>query len=328
MNEESTPTQDTPTEDRLYWDGRGDLYDWLIQHDLHPRRTPKGYSVRCLNHYHDDRSNSAQIFTNDLWWACYACGERHPLIKDLGSRLLRGLGQRGAGYRNANYGAYTARYNWNDPYDHGDYSIKQYRKGVQVGHNYYDYWLTLEPPREAIKDIPAAFLAALGWRVLPSDNPLHLPQGIFIPAWNTDRTAIPFCQVRHPDGSSRRFSFPSGEEPLAFGYESLSRAKKFVAFTEGSSDRATLELAGIPTIAIPSAASGAILRRMGKWATDNNKILVACSDNDEAGSKLLKSLDGVAPYIDARPQGYKDYNEMYRAEGMSAIERSIGWLKS
>ena len=104
--------------------------------------------------------------------------------------------------------------------------------------------------------------------------------------------------------------------------------KKFLAFTEGNSDRATLELAGIPTIAIPSAASGAILRRMGEWATSNNKILVACSDNDKAGSKLLKSLDGVAPYIDARPQGYKDYNEMYQAEGMAAIERSIGWLKN
>lgn len=323
MNEESTPTQD-----RLYWDGRGDLFDWLVRNDLHPRHTPKGYSVRCLNHYHDDHSNSAQIFTNDLWWTCYACGERHPLIKDLGSRLLRSLGQERSGYRNANYGTYTARYNWNDPYDYGDYSIKQYRKGVQVGHNYYDYWLTLEPPREAIKDIPAAFLASLGWRVLPSNNPLHLPPGIFIPAWNTDRTAIPFCQIRHADGFDRRFSFPSGEEPLAFGYESLSRAKKFLAFTEGNSDRATLELAGIPTIAIPSAASGAILRRMGEWATSNNRILVACSDNDKAGSKLLKSLDGVAPYIDARPQGYKDYNEMYQAEGMSAIERSIGWLKN
>ena len=323
MNEESTPT-----EDRLYWDGQGDLYDWLVRNDLHPRHTPKGYSVRCLNHYHDDHSNSAQIFTNDLWWTCYACGERHPLIKDLGGRLLRSLGQKGSGYRNANYGTYLTRYNWNDPYDYGDYSIKKYRKGVQVGHNYYDYWLTLEPPREAIKDIPAAFLASLGWRVLPSDNPLHLPGGIFIPAWNTDRSAIPFCQVRHADGFDRRFSFPSGEEPLAFGYESLSRAKKFLAFTEGNSDRATLELAGIPTIAIPSAASGAILRRMGEWATSNNRILVACSDNDTAGSKLLKSLDGVAPYIDARPQGYKDYNEMYQAEGMSAIERSIGWLKN
>ena len=98
MNEESTPTQD-----RLYWDGRGDLFDWLVRNDLHPRRTPKGYSVRCLNHYHDDHSNSAQIFTNDLWWTCYACGERHPLIKDLGGRLLRSLTSERAGYRNVNY---------------------------------------------------------------------------------------------------------------------------------------------------------------------------------------------------------------------------------
>lgn len=301
-------------EERLYWDGNGDLHTWLCQNDLHPRPTPKGYSVRCLNRYHDDKSNSAQIFTNDLWWACYACGERHPLVKQSKSMARR----------SETWG--NVRENWLDPYDHGDYRIKRREEGGGVECDYYDYWLTLEPLDAGVRDLPKTLLLQLGWRKLPDNNDLGLPAGIFIPAWDANRSHIPFCQVRHPAGADRRFSFPSGAKPMVFGFESLSRMGKYVPFTEGNSDRATLELAGIPALAIPSAANGALLTNMARWCRKNGKIPVACSDNDKAGSKLLKSLDGVTPYIDMRPLGFKDYNEMYRIKGLAAVKERLSWL--
>lgn len=305
---------------RLYWDGVGDLWEWLKANGLHPHKTPKGFSIRCLNTYHNDKSNSAQVFENDFWWVCYACGERHPLIRR--SNLSEEHARRTAKC------SVVHGQSWSDPYDFGDYSIKRRGEGDRVMCDYRDYWLTLEPITNGVKGLPAAILNSLGWRTLPDQNELKLPAGIFIPAWNTSRDVIPFFQVRHDkDKVGRRFSFPTGSEPMVFGFESLQKCKKYVPFTEGNSDRATLELAGIPAIAIPSAASGNLVRKLAEWCVKNGKIPVACCDNDKPGEKLLRTLDGVAPYIDIRPpQLYKDYNEMFMKEGLEPVKERLQWL--
>ena len=270
-----------------------EIYEKAMAMGLNPRRTPKGFSIRCPRH--EDRRNSAIVFKNDGWAACLAsCGRWNFM---------------GANYKPSE----------------DNYQVKAREEEDTVVVDYYDYWLSLDPLDEGIKGIPASTLNKLGWRKLPGGNQLHLPAGIFIPAFNASRTRIPFCQVRHLEGD-RRFSFPSRVKPLAFGMESVQQFTKYVAFTEGNSDRAVLEAAGIPAIAIPSGSSGKLLRSIGEWAVRENLLMVAVSDNDAVGDKLLRSLDGVAPYIDARVSKYKDIGEMYEAEGKEAVRKEYSWL--
>ena len=271
-----------------------EIYEKAMAMGLNPRRTPKGFSIRCPRH--EDRRNSAIVFKNDGWAACLAsCGRWNFM---------------GTNYKPSE----------------DNYQVKAREEEDTVVVDYYDYWLSLDPLDEGIKGIPASTLNKLGWRKLPGGNQLHLPAGIFIPAFNASRTRIPFCQVRHLEGD-RRFSFPSRVKPLAFGMESVQQFTKYVAFTEGNSDRAVLEAAGIPAIAIPSGSSGKLLRSIGEWAVRENLLMVAVSDNDAVGDKLLRSLDGVAPYIDARVSKYKDIGEKLEAEGISSIVREYSWLR-
>lgn len=269
------------------------IYQKASAEGLQPRRTPKGYSIICPKH--EDRHHSAIIFSNDGFAACFAgCGRWN--------------------YMGTNYKPSKE-----------NYEVKQRQDEDRISVDYFDYWLSLDPLDEDVKGIPAAYLNSIGWRKLPSDNQLRLPPGIFIPAFNGSRTRIPFCQVRHLSGD-RRFSFPSRVKPLAFGMEVLGSVQKYVAFTEGNSDRAVLQMAGIQTIGIPSGASGSILRSLGEWAREHRVILVAVSDNDPVGDSLLRSLDSVATYIDARPIGYKDINDMYQDVGIDGIRKEYGWL--
>lgn len=270
------------------------IYEKAMEMGLNPRRTPKGFSIRCPRH--EDRRNSAIVFSNDGWCACMAgCGRWNFM----GAR--------------------------NTP-NKDNYEVKQRQTESFLEVDYYDYWLSLETLDEDIKGIPANALNKLGWRKLPRNNQMGLPPGVFIPAFGASRTTIPFAQVRHLSGD-RRFSFPSRVKPLAFGMESTERFQRYVPFTEGNSDRAVLEMAGIPALAIPSGASGAILRSVGEWANSKGLILVAVSDRDAVGDSLLHNLDGTAPYIDARPIGYKDVNDMYQDKGIEHIEREYSWLK-
>ena len=271
-----------------------EIYEKAMAMDLNPRRTPKGFSIRCPRH--EDRRNSAIVFKNDGWAACLAsCGRWNFM---------------GNNYKPSE----------------DNYQVKAREEEDTVVVDYYDYWLSLDALDEGIKGIPASTLNKLGWRKLPGGNQLHLPPGIFIPAFDASRTGIPFCQVRHLEGD-RRFSFPSKVKPLAFGMESIQQFTEYVVFTEGNSDRAVLEAAGIPAIALPSGSSGRLLRSIGEWAVRKNLLMVAVSDNDAVGDKLLRSLDGVAPYIDARVSKHKDIGEKLEAEGLASIVKEYAWLR-
>lgn len=270
------------------------IYEKASSLGLNPRPTPKGYSIRCPKH--SDRRNSAIVFKDDGFAACLAgCGRWNFM------------------------GTYIAPREEN-------YQVKEREDEDNLVVDYYDYWLSLSPLDEGIKGLSANVLNSLGWRKLPSNNQMGLPPGIFIPAFSPSRTSIPFAQVRHTSGD-RRFSFPPRVKPLAFGMESTEKFQRYLPFTEGNSDRAVLEAAGIPAIALPSGASGRLLRSVGEWAIRQGLLLVAVSDNDAVGDKLLHSLDGTAPYVDARVEGYKDIGEMFEAEGLAAIERRYSWLR-
>ena len=100
-----------------------------------------------------------------------------------------------------------------------------------------------------------------------------------------------------------------------------------MVFTEGNTDRATLELAGIHAVALPSGSSGKLLRHLADYAREAGKTLVAISDNDAVGDKLLDSLNGYSPYIDAGVKGYKDISEAMEDKGIEWVKEQYKWLK-
>lgn len=270
-----------------------ELYDYLIRVEANPRRTTKGWSVRCLHPNHQDKNNSAIVF-DDGWHHCFAGDKRFNLY---------GANYRGAAPKEA-------------------YEPKTVRGTI----DYFDYWLSLEPLDEGIKGLPARHLNSLGWRKLEDNNILGTKGGIFIPYFGMDRNQILFYQVRHLEGK-RRFTFTPGVTPIANGYESLPSMGKFLPFTEGASDRAVLEFVGIKAVALPSASSGSLLKGLAKHAKSKGMVPVACTDNDDAGDKLLAALSNVSTYIDLRaPSPYKDFGEMFEDKGAKAVRAYLRLL--
>lgn len=273
-----------------------EIYAKAYEMGLKPKRTAKGFSILCP--LHEDHNHSAIVYSNDGYAQCFAgCGRWRFMDKGYESRVSSENGEGG---------------DWED--------------GDQPNTDLYNFWLELEPVDEDIKGIPKNHLNKLGWRKLPAGNILHLRPGIFIPAFSEDKTTIPYGQVRHL-GGDRRFSFISGAKQIPYGLEVLKETQRFVAFTEGNSDRAVLELAGIHAIALPSGSSGRILRKLGAYCNEAEKILVAVSDNDAVGDKLLESLMGIAPFIDARVKGYKDIGEAYLDKGIDWVKQQYKWIK-
>lgn len=270
-----------------------ELYDYLIRVEANPRRTSRGWSVRCLHPGHQDKNNSAVVF-DDSWHHCFAGCKRFSL-----------------------YGPEYKGTQAEDTYE---------PKTVRGTTDYFDFWLSLEPLTEGIKGLPARHLNSLGWRKIEDNNILGTKGGIFIPYFTVDRNSIMFYQVRHLEGH-RRFTFTRDITPIANGYESLPSMAKFIPFTEGASDRAVLEYLGIPTVALPSASSGTILKGLAKYAKEKGKILVACSDNDDAGNRLLGNLSGVSTYIDLRPPApFKDFGEMFEQKGAREVKSYLRLL--
>lgn len=264
------------------------IYEKCERLGLQPRRTEKGYSILCPKH--EDTHRSAIVYVDDGYAQCFAqCGR------------------------------------WN--FMKGEDYVKREKVIKPKEHkNFKDTWLELDLVDQDIKGIPKSHLNKLGWRKYNGDIdlPANVPQlglmpGIFIPAFSQDRSSIPYCQIRHLSGE-RRFSFVSGATQIPFGLENLDNMERFVVFTEGNTDRAVLELAGIHAVAMPSGSSGRLLQQLGEYCRQTNKILVAISDNDKVGDKLLETLNGLYPCIDARVKGYKDINEAYLAKG-------IDWIK-
>jgi hypothetical protein len=77
-----------------------------------------------------------------------------------------------------------------------------------------------------------------------------------------------------------------------------------------------LDYCAVPWIALPSAASGELMKSMATYCKENGIELVYAGDNDDAGNKLREALDSVMPYrVKQPPTKYKDWGEFFEAEG-------------
>lgn len=248
---------------------------------LDPKYRGRYWHIHCP--FHEDHNKSAVCF-NDGWICCFAgCPRRH--INSLtGCEICTGYSEPTE--------VEAKRCDWTD------------------------LWLSLDTLESDVKGVPRSVLNKLGWRWFPGG--FGVPAGVFIPYFNEDRSKVEFFQVRHDD-PERRFTFAPGCTPTLYGKECLRFAKKYICFTEGSRDSVILRMCGIPTVAVPSASSGHILRELSNLCVERRAILVAISDRDEAGEKLLANLD--VPYIDMRTPVGKDVGDFYAEKGLEEVAK-------
>lgn len=249
---------------------------------LEPKYRGRYWHIHCP--FHEDRNKSAVCF-NDGWICCFAgCPRRH--INSLAGREIC-----------------------------TDYSGEATTSVEQPRCDWTDLWLSLDTLQSDVKGVPRGVLNRLGWRYFPGG--FGVPEGVFIPYFDADRSRVDFFQVRHPDGSERRFTFAPGCSPTIYGKECIKFAKRYLCFTEGSRDSVILRMCGIPSVALPSASSGTLLKRLARYCAERGTILVAVSDRDEAGDKLLANL--TTPYIDMRTPVGKDVGDFYAEKGLTEV---------
>lgn len=253
---------------------------------LDPKYRGRYWHIHCP--FHDDHNKSAVCF-NDGWICCFAgCPRRH--INSLAGHEV------------------CSKYS------------EETKTETQEQHDWTDLWLSLDVLESDVKGVDYTYLNKLGWRWFPGG--FGVPAGTFIPYFDMDRRRVTFFQVRHDDTgpNGRRFTFAPGCRPRIYGMEVVNECERYLCFTEGSRDSVILRMAGIPAVAIPSASSGVLLRELEQLAMDRRLLLVAISDNDEAGEKLLSNL--TRPFVRAVPQKDKDVGDLYAREGLEGVRRA------
>lgn len=251
---------------------------------------------------HDDNHPSVQIYKDDWFVNCHAGCGRYHITKAFPELLNR---EKVSGNGNSS-GPSVQRGN------------KEGRKVTEREYTEFDqmeYWKSLpDIPRDhQFKSLPLSTLDVLGWKWIEDKN------SYYIPYFNRPRTKIPFSQLRHLAGE-RRFTFLKDAKPTLYGTWHLIEDMGKIFVVEGASDAAVLETCGIPWIAAPSAASSALIGSMVVWAVERGIEIVYAGDNDEAGDSLKAKIDELVPYRVKQPrEPYKDWGEMYEAEGYDSV---------
>lgn len=244
---------------------------------------------------HEDAHPSVQIYKDDWFVNCHAgCGRYH--ITKAFPELRQNMD--GSAVRNSSPVSNRA---------------KKMTEHKYIAVDLMEYWESLPeiPQDHVFKGIPIDILHDLGWRY---DDQNHR---YFIPYFSASRESIPFAQWRNL-GDGPRFNFWKDAKPTCYGTWNLDNHKLFVC--EGASDAAVLAYCAIPWIALPSAASGELMKAMAGYCKENDIELVYAGDNDEAGNKLREALDSVMSYrVKQPPTKYKDWGEFFEAEGQEAV---------
>lgn len=249
---------------------------------------------------HEDQHPSVQIYKDDWFVNCHAgCGRFHitkafPELRDkTGTHAQRS--QR--------------------PIRTSSRSEKKVSEHKYKEFDLMGEWkqMPLIPRDHKFKGIELEILDELGWRWDEAKN------SYFIPYFDRSRQFIPFGQWRHLSGD-RRFTFLKDARPIAYGLWNLDPSNSPLFVCEGASDAAVLDYVAVPWIAMPSAASGELMKGLARFCKENAIQLVYAGDNDSAGDKLREALDEVMPYrVKQPPKKYKDWGDFFEAEGFEVV---------
>lgn len=259
-----------------------------------------GWSIRCPNPTHNvrgfDRNRSAFCFADNGYIHCYGgCKTGMNINNITGKQIVP-----------EEVMAKTAE-------------VKEKREVQEDQREFGDFtemWLELEPLDNDldVKGVPGIELNKRGWRKYEGGA---YPPGLFIPYFSTNRSKVVFFQIRHLSGD-RRFTFPVGARQTCYGWEQVRKCRKYLCFTEGSRDSVILGMVGVPAIALPSSNGSHLLQKVIELCRKIKLTPVAVCDRDEAGEKLLQSVEGVM--LDARSPVGKDIGDFLEQEGLEKVQ--------
>jgi DNA primase len=245
---------------------------------------------------HEDKHPSVQIYKDDWFVNCHAgCGRYHI------TKAFPDLRQHSSG----------STQSFSRP-------VRTPKKEPEVKYKTFDlmeFWQSLPeiPADHYFKNIPIEDLNGLGWR-WDAEHKRY-----FIPYFSRSKKTIPFAQWRNLEGPVR-FNFWKDAKPTMYGTWNLEPGEK-IFLVEGCSDLAVLDHCMVPAIATPSASQPELVKAMAKWCAENDVQLVYAGDRDEAGNKVREALDDVVAYRVRQPrEPYKDYGDMFEAEGLKSVQ--------
>lgn len=255
----------------------------------------------CPMPEHVDKNPSAQIFRDDWFVNCLAgCGRFHitkayPELRDIKTTGFVPPRRK------------TVQSQMNEP------------KRTYVTYDQIEEWNVMPaiPRDHTFKNIPLEVLDYMGWRWDEANN------SYYIPYFDANKEHIPFSQLRHLSGK-RRFTFLLDAQPTIYGKWNIPDAT-LLFMVEGASDAACMEYAGIPWVAIPSAAFTSIVELFADYCLKHSIRVVYAGDNDGpennyAGDNLRKALEAKMRYLTCQPPTqYKDWCDFLAAEGIDAV---------
>lgn len=271
----------------------------------------KGRYILAQCPTHDDKHPSVQIYKDDWFVNCHANCGRYHITKAFPS--LRPTSNSSSSYQRQN-GSNSYRGASSNRTTKGKGNMDRMSERKYEKFNLIDEWKDMPfiPRDHKFKGIPLDVLDSLGWRWDEAKN------SYFIPYFSSSKDSIPFAQWRHLSGE-RRFTFLKDAKPTVYGTWNLFDSDKLFV-VEGTSDAAVLDHCGIPWIALPSAASGELMKKMAAYCVEHDIQLIYAGDNDEAGDKLRDALDEVTSYrVKQPPKEYKDWGDFYEGAGILAV---------
>lgn len=271
-----------------------EVISFLQNAGLHYKNGQRYILAQCPTH--DDKNPSVQIYKDDWFVNCHSnCGRYH--ITKAFPELRK---------NNPSVNSFVRSQSLSRPVEREAHVTEH--KYTQF--NLMDEWLKMPliPRNHVFKGLPLDVLDSLGWRWNESKN------SYFIPYFSRSKTTIPFAQWRHLSGE-RRFTFLKDAKPTLYGTWNLEPNMK-IFLVEGTSDFAVLDYCAVPCVAVPSAASGALVKSLAIFCVNNAIQLVYAGDNDAAGDKIREALEESIPYrLKQPPTKYKDWGEFFEKEG-------------
>lgn len=262
----------------------------------------KGRYILAQCPTHDDKHPSVQIYKDDWFVNCHANCGRYHITKAFPS--LRP--SNGDTHVRSSSNAKSSNTRSKDGQRMSERKYETF--------NLMEQWQDMPkiPRDHEFKGIPLDVLDSLGWRWDKKKN------SYFIPYFSSTKRKIPFAQWRHLSGD-RRFTFLKDAKPTVYGTWNLFDSDKLFV-VEGTSDAAVLDHCGIPWIAMPSAASGELMKKTAQYCLDKNIQLIYAGDNDEAGDKLRDALDEIMSYrVKQPPKEYKDWGDFFEGAGIVKV---------